>query len=311
MKMVPTYVSAAGGSFSTPEAALAAEDQIPKLIAHYRAELPKFTVGNKYGGEILTEALAQAYRNRMNEAITDYEARWATVLKERSEKPAPEISATRLRNQNTVLKQGILVMMPRFKAALTGDDLELVKRAEQVIEASLNDTIEPEPAPSVTLSKAQIDAVNEAISWFENTEVYTERDVATEPCDDCGADTGSECEEDCSRYWACRHAATLRAMRSGATAVPAKLPWNETVAKILGRPCFVLGAFAETLRLDGQVIPRKAEAEQAAVIYWMLNHYLAHGEGWSEIATAELNAIQERNRNLHLQTTRDAEGKLP
>lgn len=64
------------------------------------------------------------------------------------------------------------------------------------------------------------------------------------------------------------------------------------VRDILGRPNFWCSPWANLLRRRGDVIPCKAEEEQAAVIRFMLNHYLAHGPAWIEAAEAEMQAIR-------------------
>lgn len=63
---------------------------------------------------------------------------------------------------------------------------------------------------------------------------------------------------------------------------------TKDLALILGTPNFRCGPLAEILRRGGQVIEHKAEAEQAAVLWWLLGHYFAHGEGWQKAAMAEL-----------------------
>lgn len=68
-------------------------------------------------------------------------------------------------------------------------------------------------------------------------------------------------------------------------------PLNAELASILGRPNFQCCHLAQALRAGGHDIPRKAEAEQAAVIYFMLGHYLEHGEKWSEKAEEELQRL--------------------
>ena len=49
----------------------------------------------------------------------------------------------------------------------------------------------------------------------------------------------------------------------------------------------------------GQDIPRKAEEEQAAVLYWMLSLYLEHGNIWREegqkILKAEIDKIKSES----------------
>jgi hypothetical protein len=51
---------------------------------------------------------------------------------------------------------------------------------------------------------------------------------------------------------------------------------------ILGRPNFWCANLAQMLRNEGREIPLKAEAEQAAVIHWMLEFYLADSLNWRQ-----------------------------
>ncbi len=73
---------------------------------------------------------------------------------------------------------------------------------------------------------------------------------------------------------------------------PTMIPDTPEVRDILGRPNFWCSPWANVLRRRGDVIPCKAEEEQAAVIRFMLNHYLAHGARWAEAAEAEIQAIR-------------------
>ncbi|CAB3888895.1 hypothetical protein LMG26788_03735 [Achromobacter pulmonis] len=68
-------------------------------------------------------------------------------------------------------------------------------------------------------------------------------------------------------------------------------PLNDDLADILGRPNFRCADLAELLRADGQEIKRKSEHEQAAVIHFLLGHYLKHGSDWRETAGSALDAI--------------------
>lgn len=68
---------------------------------------------------------------------------------------------------------------------------------------------------------------------------------------------------------------------STATHTPFVLPpLDQHLREILGRPNFACAGIAKVLRASGQVIACKAEAEQAAVIHWMLTKYAAHGADW-------------------------------
>ena len=72
---------------------------------------------------------------------------------------------------------------------------------------------------------------------------------------------------------------------------PALPPLNDAMIEILGRICFRCIRIAHILRKGGQAIPNRAENEQAAAIYFMLQHYLQHGDGWHEHAEQALQAM--------------------
>ena len=59
-------------------------------------------------------------------------------------------------------------------------------------------------------------------------------------------------------------------------------PLNDDLRFIFGRPNFACGGVARGLRQIGWEIDTRAEAEQAAVILWMLQMYLEHGPQWPE-----------------------------
>ena len=65
------------------------------------------------------------------------------------------------------------------------------------------------------------------------------------------------------------------------------IKFDKEVEWILGRPCFACGSIADKLRGMGQKIRPSAEAEQSAVLYWMLCLYEKHGKDWREIAEEE------------------------
>ncbi|MGC5889736.1 ead/Ea22-like family protein [Enterobacter roggenkampii] len=67
-------------------------------------------------------------------------------------------------------------------------------------------------------------------------------------------------------------------------------PLNDDLIAILGRPNFTCTHLAELLRKNGQNIRRKAEYEQAAVIYWFLDLYLKYGDKWESIAKDDIQA---------------------
>ncbi|HHY0482701.1 hypothetical protein [Vibrio parahaemolyticus] len=63
------------------------------------------------------------------------------------------------------------------------------------------------------------------------------------------------------------------------------LKLNDDMKFILGRPNFWCGGVAPALRAHGYEIPAKAEEEQAAVIHFLLNQYLTHGDEWRDKTT--------------------------
>lgn len=68
---------------------------------------------------------------------------------------------------------------------------------------------------------------------------------------------------------------------------------TDDLREILGRPNFTCHFIAKALRLMGQTIAKKSEDEQAAVIHWMLGHYLKHGPDWRQHASDELKAASQ------------------
>lgn len=70
------------------------------------------------------------------------------------------------------------------------------------------------------------------------------------------------------------------------------LELNDTLLFILGRPSFTCMYIVGLLREEID-IPRKAEAEQAHVIHWMLKHYTADPENWREQAEADLRRLAQ------------------
>ncbi|MNX49445.1 hypothetical protein D3C86_800480 [compost metagenome] len=68
-------------------------------------------------------------------------------------------------------------------------------------------------------------------------------------------------------------------------------PLNADLIEILGRPNFMCADLAPLLRAGGHTIKSKAEHEQAAVIHFLLGHYLEHGSDWHEHVGAAFEAI--------------------
>jgi hypothetical protein len=83
-----------------------------------------------------------------------------------------------------------------------------------------------------------------------------------------------------------------------------QIPLNDDTRRILGTVCIQCIHIAELLRRDGHAIDRKAEAEQATVIHWMLNIYLEHGEKWRDV-------VEQEAKRMHLAQKTQRENELP
>lgn len=78
-----------------------------------------------------------------------------------------------------------------------------------------------------------------------------------------------------------------------AVKVAPELPaMNPDLERILGIMCFECIHFAQAFRMAGQPIARKAEAEQAATIHWLLGHYFRSGANWRVAATADMERMK-------------------
>ena len=69
---------------------------------------------------------------------------------------------------------------------------------------------------------------------------------------------------------------------------------SDAIRDVLGRPNFACIQIADLLRASGVEIPSKAEAEQAAVIHFLLKFVLRHGDAWADTAARELESIATR-----------------
>lgn len=63
-----------------------------------------------------------------------------------------------------------------------------------------------------------------------------------------------------------------------------KIELNEHTSRIFGMMCFEAATYCPALRRSGLEVAHKAEDEQAAVIHWLINLYLGHGEQWEAAA---------------------------
>lgn len=135
------------------------------------------------------------------------------------------------------------------------------------------------PAP-FAITEQQLDAGLAA--WFGITKVMPEREILRD-----------------------RMRAAIAAAGHGAT-LP---PLNDSLVDILGRVCFRCAGIAQILRAGGQVIPTRAENEQAATIHFLLAMYLQHGVAWELKAHEALLAMAQLARSESEKLGAAAEGE--
>ena len=63
---------------------------------------------------------------------------------------------------------------------------------------------------------------------------------------------------------------------------------------VLGMMVFRTAPIAHLFRDAGADIPRKAEAEQAYVLHWLIRLTLDHGRDWQERARADIDGAKAR-----------------
>lgn len=115
-------------------------------------------------------------------------------------------------------------------------------------------------------------------------------------CTAAGIDLSTAADDELRRIWTkvpdirAKHAAKPK--HSPLPANPATVAYpavmNDKMKFVLGLPNFRCGPEAQRLRLAGADIPHKAEAEQAAVIHWLLPFAIEGGEDWLARAMASL-----------------------
>ena len=95
-------------------------------------------------------------------------------------------------------------------------------------------------------------------------------------------------------HWNVKHSALERECAELRKDAARTIPDDEDTRFILGMICIEVSPYAHLLR-DAKVegfadLPRKAEAEQAAVLRWLLNFYIQHGSKWREHASPAIKA---------------------
>jgi len=86
--------------------------------------------------------------------------------------------------------------------------------------------------------------------------------------------------------------AAMIAAAPAAGDAPSLTELNADLIDILGRPNFTCIRIAQLLRLSGVEIDKKAEAEQATVIHYLLGFYLTHGSQWAEKAGEDIERLR-------------------
>ncbi|MDR7949171.1 hypothetical protein [Achromobacter aegrifaciens] len=126
-------------------------------------------------------------------------------------------------------------------------------------------------------------SADQALSSFMGAAIGAPETSLVDPHDDTLARTGNTADH---------QAGWFAGIKQGqANARDAPPPLNDDLIEILGRPNFACGQLATLLRAGGHVIKNKAEHEQAAVIHFLLGHYLKHGNDWHERVGAAFEAI--------------------
>ena len=69
----------------------------------------------------------------------------------------------------------------------------------------------------------------------------------------------------------------------------------------LGLMVWNTGKIAAVLRSGGEEITRKAEAEQAYVLHWLIGLCLEHGDKWNEAFLARLKEIDDQRKAAGLE----------
>lgn len=64
--------------------------------------------------------------------------------------------------------------------------------------------------------------------------------------------------------------------------------------EVLGLMVFTTGPIAQAFRAAGEDIARKAEAEHAYVLHWLIGLALEHGDDWKPKAAAQLDALKAK-----------------
>jgi hypothetical protein len=72
----------------------------------------------------------------------------------------------------------------------------------------------------------------------------------------------------------------------------------DPVLEVLSKACepWHLVSIARALQHAGMPIPRKAEAEYAAALHWLLGHAMRSGPAWADAALADLRAMAAKEK---------------
>lgn len=83
---------------------------------------------------------------------------------------------------------------------------------------------------------------------------------------------------------------TIERDRIATRALPAEM--TPEIADVLGRPNFWCSPLAHAFQAAGYQIKRRAEDEQAFILFWLLGLVLEHGKDWRPHAGEQLQAIR-------------------
>lgn len=90
------------------------------------------------------------------------------------------------------------------------------------------------------------------------------------------------------------------------TPLPYPDEMSQELRDILGLMIFETEPLAQTFRAAGAQIPRKAEAEQAYVMHWLIKLVLTHGRHWRIHAADQVQQAGDRIAEVRAARANDA-----
>lgn len=83
VKVVTTYISELGNTFTTPEQAIADDDRLPRLIAAYESDLMRMETLEMFGGKPRMPEELDELKSDWKAAIARYRKMWIEVQESR------------------------------------------------------------------------------------------------------------------------------------------------------------------------------------------------------------------------------------